>query len=105
MAMTPKIVVLGAGFGGLELTTVLSDTFADDLDLTLIYRSDHFLFGYSKLDIMFGHKSPDSLRLPYRHIVKPGVTFRQETITSIDPVTRRVTTDASTYQADLLVIA
>ena len=55
--MAPKVIVLGAGFGGLELTTILSDTFADNLDLTLIDKSDHFVFGFSKLDVMFGRET------------------------------------------------
>jgi sulfide:quinone oxidoreductase len=37
--------------------------------------------------------------------VKPGVRLRREVITSIDPVARRVTTDVSAYDADILVIA
>ncbi len=45
------------------------------------------------------------MRIAYRNIVKPGVTFRQETITSIDPQTRCVTTDKGTYDADVLVVA
>lgn len=103
--MAPKVVVLGAGFGGLELTTILSDRFGDELDLTLIDRSPHFIFGFSKLDVMFGREAPDAVRLEYRHIVKPGVRFRQEAITAIDPVARKVTTDAGTYEADVLVVA
>jgi sulfide:quinone oxidoreductase len=103
--MTPRVVVLGAGFGGLELSTILSDTFMDALDLTLIDRSDHFVFGFSKLDVMFGRETPDAVRLAYRNVVKPGVRFRQETITAIDPVTRQVTTDRGTYDADVLVVA
>ncbi|HEY8173413.1 MAG TPA: FAD-dependent oxidoreductase [Dehalococcoidia bacterium] len=103
--MPPKVVVLGAGFGGLELTTILSDTLTDGLDLTLIDKSDHFVFGFSKLDVMFGRQSPDEVRVAYRNIVKPGVHFRQESITAIDPEARRVTTDGGTYDADVLVIA
>ncbi len=103
--MAPRVVVLGAGFGGLELTTILSETFADGLDLTLIDKSEHFVFGFSKLDIMFGRETPEAVRLAYRDIVKPGVRFRQEAITAIDPVARRVTTDAGTYEADVLVVA
>src|SRR5437762_2812955 len=30
--MPTRVVVLGAGFGGLELTTILSETFGADLD-------------------------------------------------------------------------
>jgi sulfide:quinone oxidoreductase len=103
--MPPKIVVLGAGFGGLELSSVLSEALGDSLDLTLIDKSDHFVFGYSKLEVMYGVETPEAVRLPYRKIVKPGVRFRQETITSIDPVTRRVTTGAGAYDADVLVVA
>jgi len=103
--MKPSIVVLGAGFGGLELSSILSDALGERLDLTLIDQSDSFVFGYSKLDVMFGRETPDAVRVPYRHIAKPGVTFRRETITAIDPEARRVTTDAGTYDADVLVVA
>jgi sulfide:quinone oxidoreductase len=103
--MTPRVVVLGAGFGGLELTTLLSDAFGDELDLTLIDQSDHFVFGFSKLDVMFGRKTPEAVRLSYGSINKAGVRFRQESITAIDPVARRVTTSGATYDADVLVIA
>ena len=103
--MKLRVVVLGAGFGGLELTTMLSDAIGERLDLTLIDKNDSFVFGYSKLDVMFGRKTSDSVRLPYRNIVKPGAHFRQEVITTIDPVARRVTTDGGTYDADVLVVA
>ena len=103
--MKLRVVVLGAGFGGLELSTMLSDAIGERLDLTLIDKNDSFVFGYSKLDLMFGRKTSDSVRLAYRNIVKPGVHFRQETITAIDPVARRVTTDGGNYDADVLVVA
>jgi sulfide:quinone oxidoreductase len=77
----------------------------DCLDLTLIDKNDSFFFGYSKLDVMFGRRSPASVRYPYGWIEKQGVRFRQERITGIDPVTRRVTTDRNSYEADVLVIA
>ena len=103
--MKLRIVVLGAGFGGLELSTLLSEALGDQLDLTLIDKSDTFYFGFSKLDVMFGRKPADAVRIAYRNIVKPGVQFRQETITAIDPDARRVTTGSWTYDADVLVIA
>jgi len=100
-----RILVLGAGFGGLELATTLSETLHDEIDVTLIDSSDAFVFGYSKLDVMFGRTTLDAVRLPYRDLAKPGVSFRQETVTAIDPGARAVTTDAGTYEADVLVIA
>lgn len=103
--MKLKVLVLGAGFGGLELSTILSETIGDHLDLTLIDRHDSFYFGFSKFDVMFGHKPAEAVRIYYRNIIKPGVQFRQETITAIDPVAKTVTTNRATYEADVLVIA
>jgi sulfide:quinone oxidoreductase len=98
-------VVLGAGFGGLQLASRLSDAAADRVDVTLIDRSDGFVFGFSKLDVMFGRASLPQVRTPYSSLAKPGVTFRQETVAAIDPVRRRVTTDQGSYDADVLVVA
>jgi sulfide:quinone oxidoreductase len=96
---------LGAGFGGLELVTILSQTFGEEIEVTLIDKSDSFVFGYSKLDVLFGRTTLDSVRLPYSDILKPGVRFVQETIAAIDPEARRVTTDGGIYEADHLVVA
>ncbi|GAA4288375.1 FAD/NAD(P)-binding oxidoreductase [Georgenia daeguensis] len=98
-------MILGAGFGGLELSTLLSERLADAVDVTLLDRSDSFTFGFSKLDILFGNLTSDEARLPYRELAMPGVEFRQETVVSIDPAQRRVVTDAATYDADYLVVA
>src|ERR1700761_6328547 len=100
-----RVLVLGAGFGGLELSTCLSETFGDDVDVTLIDRNDSFVFGFSKLDVMFGRTVPDAVRHPYRDAVKPGVHFVQTEIRSIDPETKRVETDDGAFEADLLVVA
>jgi len=100
-----RIVVLGAGFGGLELTTRLSEEFGDAADVILIDQSDGFIFGFSKLDVMFGRTPPEAVHHPYRDFVKPGVRFVQATVTAIDPATKRVETDAGTFDAEVLVVA
>jgi sulfide:quinone oxidoreductase len=99
------VVILGAGFAGLELATRLSESFADQVRVTLIDRNDSFSFGFSKLDILFGRKPTEDLLLHYRDISKEGVEFRQELVTSIEPETRRVTTNENSYDADVLVVA
>jgi sulfide:quinone oxidoreductase len=99
------IVILGAGFGGLELASRLSDSVADEVRVTLIDRNDSFTFGFSKLDILFGGADAASVRIPYSELAKPGVEFRQERITAIDPAARHVTTDGGSYDADILVVA
>ncbi len=99
------VVILGAGFGGLELSSRLSAELASEARVTLIDRNDGFTFGFSKLDILFGRTEPAAAKLLYRDIARPGVEFRQETITAIDPAARHVTTDAGEYDADILVVA
>ena len=99
------VVILGAGFGGLELASRLSDDLSGEVRVTLIDKSSGFTFGFSKLDILFGGVDAASVRIPYSELAKPGVEFRQEHITAIDPASRHVTTDAGSYDADILVVA
>jgi sulfide:quinone oxidoreductase len=101
----PGIVILGAGFGGLELSTLLSEALGDDAGVTLIDSGDAFVFGYSKLDVMFGRTTLDEVRLPYAGLAKPGVRMLRETVTAIDPEARQVTTDRGVHEADVLVVA
>lgn len=103
--MRSRVLILGAGFGGLELATILSEELGEDAGVTLIDRSDAFVLGYSKLDVLFGRASPESVRMSYRDIDKPGVRFLQEEITAIDPDARTATTDAGVHEADHLVVA
>jgi sulfide:quinone oxidoreductase len=99
------VVILGAGFAGLELAARLSGEAADEVRVTLIDQNDSFTFGFSKLDILFGKAEASAVQLRYSDLAKPGVEFRQERITAIDPASRRVTTDGGSYDADILVVA
>ena len=100
-----KVLVLGAGFGGLELTTRLSEELGDEVEVVLIDKNDGFVFGFSKFDVMFGGSSPEHVTHSYRDVTKPGVRFVQATITNIDAEARQVETDAGTFAADILVVA
>ncbi|MCU0479329.1 MAG: NAD-binding protein, partial [Chloroflexi bacterium] len=71
--MTTSVLVLGAGFGGLELSSRLSRALGDRVDVTLVDRADAFVFGFSKLDLVFGRRTPEAVRLPYRDLMTPHV--------------------------------
>ncbi|MEO6827590.1 MAG: FAD/NAD(P)-binding oxidoreductase [Microbacteriaceae bacterium] len=103
--MTARVLILGAGFGGLELTASLSERFGTGIDITLIDRREHFVFGFSKLDVMFGRHTAPQVSHPYSRINKPGVRFVRTTVRSIDPKNKRVETDAGVFEADYLVLA
>ena len=101
VARVKHVLVLGAGFGGLELASRL----AGGVRVTLIDQNDAFTFGFSKLDIVFRRGNAAGVQIPYTELVKDGVEFRQERVTAIDPAARRVTTDKGAYDADILVVA
>ncbi len=97
--------MLGAGFGGLELSTRLSEELGEDVEVVLVDRSDGFVFGFSKLDVMFGRTTGEAVQHAYRDVLKPGVQFVQSTIRGIDPQARRVETDAGVFDGDVMVVA
>jgi sulfide:quinone oxidoreductase len=100
-----RVVVLGAGFGGLEVTSRLSAALGDEADVVLVDKAEGFVFGFSKLDVMFGRTTPEHVFHPYAALVRPGVRFVRAEITAIDPQTRRVETTAGGFDADVLVVA
>lgn len=100
-----RVLVLGGGFAGLELSTRLSEEFGDGVDVVLIDQNDAFVFGFSKLDVMFDRAAPARVRHPYREAVKPGVNFTQAVVQSIDPAAKRVETDAGAFEGDIVVVA
>lgn len=84
---------------------MLSEASGGEIEVTLIDKGDSFVFGFSKLDLMFGREQPAAVRMAYADIAMPGVRVLRETVTEIDPEARRVTTDAGVHEADALVVA
>src|SRR5919198_2675370 len=78
------VVILGAGFAGLELAARLSESLADEVRVTLIDRNEAFSFGFSKLDVLFARKATADVLLHYSEIAKEGVEFRRERVMSIE---------------------
>ncbi len=99
------VVILGAGFGGLELSARLAAEAGGQVEVTLVDRSEGFVFGFSKLDVMFGRATADHVVHRYADFAPPGVRFLPATVQAIDPLSRRVETDAGTLEADVLVVA
>ncbi len=100
-----RVLILGAGFGGLELASSLDTTLGTDVEVTLVDRAEGFVFGFSKLDVMFGKVSAEHVLHRYEDLAPPGVRFVRTTVRSIDPVARRVETDAGPLDGDVLVVA
>jgi CheY-like chemotaxis protein len=102
--MGPQILILGAGFGGLEAATSLSERLGSSADITLIDRNDYFIIGFSKFDVMFGRRSAEDVKSYYKNIAGKGINFIQDTIELIDPENKCVRTSSSEFTYDFLII-
>ena len=56
----------------------LSEELGEEADVVLIDRSDGFVFGFSKLDVMFGRAEPAAVRHAYAGLGGPGRRPRPE---------------------------
>ncbi|MFC7494948.1 MULTISPECIES: NAD(P)/FAD-dependent oxidoreductase [unclassified Nocardioides] len=100
-----RVLILGAGFGGLELAATLAEGAGDAVEVTLVDEAEGFVFGFSKLDVMFGRTTAEHVLHRYADLAPPGVRFVSTTVRVIDPVGRTVETDAGTLDCDVLVVA
>src|SRR4029078_11119695 len=87
------------------LATKWSEELGDTADIVLIDREDGFVFGFSKIDVMFGRATGDAVFHRYADITKPGAKVVKAEITAIDPATKHVDTTEGAFDADILVIA
>ena len=86
-------------------SATLSEELGGDVDVVLLDRTDGFVFGFAKLDVMFGRRTAAEVHHAYADIAKPGVRFVQADVVAIDPDQRRVETTAGAFEADALVVA
>jgi sulfide:quinone oxidoreductase len=102
--MSGKILILGGGFGGLEVATRLREALDENYEITLVDRKDFFSIGFTKFDLMFGRRLPEECKSYYSQLESRGIGFVQVEIDSIDPVSRAVETSKETLEADFLVV-
>ena len=100
-----RVLVLGAGFGGLEVATLLSARAEESVEVVVVDRAEGFVFGYSKLDVMFGHRLEEQVFHPYADLVRPGLRFVRSEIREIDVHAKTVRTDEGVLEGDVLVVA
>lgn len=96
------ILVLGAGFGGIRAALDMARTGAQ---ITIISKSPFFEF-YPGLHKLVGVSRHAVVRIPLEKIfARTKVRIVCENIQTIDLVTKTVTTDQQSYQADYVVLA
>ena len=102
--MGKEILILGAGFGGLEAASILRERLDDSHRITLIDKNDHFIIGFSKFEVMFGRQTAGQVKAYYADLAHDGVEFIRDTIETIDPERRTVTTRSASFGYDHLIV-
>jgi len=100
----PRVVIVGAGFGGVTAAKRLSRA---DADITLIDRRNYHLFQPLLYQVATADLSPAEIAWPIRGIFTNdrNVHVVLGEVTGIDTAARVVTTDAGHYPYDILVLA
>src|SRR5579872_1230256 len=101
---SPHIVVLGAGFGGLEFCKHFHDPKAQ---ITLVDRTNHHLFQPLLYQVATAGLSAPDIAQPIRSILRdrPNITVLLDEVENFDLKGRKVILEANVLTYDYLVLA
>ncbi len=100
----PKVVIVGAGFGGLQAAKALARA---PVDVTVVDRQNHHCFQPLLYQVATAALSPADVAWPIRHILRKqaNATVLMAEVRAIDPSKRLVHTDSIDIPYDYLVLA
>jgi NADH dehydrogenase len=100
----PRVVIIGAGFGGLRAARALGKA---PVDLTVIDRNNHHLFQPLLYQVATAGLSPADIAAPIRHVLhrQSNTTVLLSEVTDIDLTNQRVITQDAAMPFDYLVVA
>jgi NADH dehydrogenase FAD-containing subunit len=101
-----KVLVLGGNFAGLTAALSVKHDLGEDVDVTVVSKSDRFQFNPSFIWIPFGKRTASEVVFPLAKTFEShGVEFVHGEATKIDPTSRKVETSEGAHDYDYLVIA
>ena len=104
MVSKNRVVIIGAGFGGLEAAKRLKDA---DAEITVIDKRNHHLFQPLLYQVATAGLSPSDIAWPIRGILSKQKNTRVllGDVTNVDMDAKTIHTDHSSYPYDYLIIA
>ena len=104
MTHRAKVIIVGAGFGGLECAKALERA---EADVTVIDRENHHCFQPLLYQVATAALSPADIAWPIRHILRPqrNATVLMEEVRGVSPQKKCVHTQFGDIAYDYLVIA
>lgn len=101
----PKVVIVGAGFGGAACARYLK-LWEARVEVTLIEPNAQFVSCPMSNTVLAGLNKLDDITFPYRYLQQHVDHFVQDTVTAIDSTKRKVTTAGGrSFGYDRLVLA
>ena len=100
----PKVVIIGAGFGGLRAARTLADA---SVDITVIDRSNHHLFQPLLYQVATAGLSPADISAPIRYILRHqhNASVMLAEVTGIDMEAQQVQMEGRSVPYDYLIVA
>jgi NADH:ubiquinone reductase (H+-translocating) len=100
----PRVVIVGAGFGGLSAARGLARV---DADVLVIDRQNYHCFQPFLYQVATAGLEPEEIAHPVRQVLRgiPNVRFRMANVTGIDYGARAVKTDDGPIPYDYLIVA
>lgn len=100
----PRVIVVGAGFGGLETVRALERAPAE---ITVIDRQNHHCFQPLLYQVATAALSPADIAWPIRHILRAqkNATVLMQDVLGVDPARKVVITNFGEMPFDYLVVA
>jgi NADH:ubiquinone reductase (H+-translocating) len=101
--MKKKVVVIGAGFAGLQFTKSLDE---DLFEILIIDKLNHHQFQPLFYQVATSQIEPSNISFPIRYVFKnrDNIRVRLAEVLSVNPEKKEVETSIGTYPYDILVI-
>jgi len=104
--MGKRILILGAGFGGLAAATMLRKGLDPDHRIIIVDRKKSFMMGLVKLWILEGSRKLEESQTPLEMLNKKGIEYLNDEVANIDTTSDRVETrDNGWIEYDYLIVA
>lgn len=97
-----RILILGGGFGGVVAAEQLARELAPEHEITLVSRSESFVFYPSLVRVAFGKSEPEDASFPLRAaMLGRRINFVQAEVARIDPENHLVTVTGDEFRGEL----
>ncbi|MGE8301425.1 MAG: NAD(P)/FAD-dependent oxidoreductase [Sphingobacterium paramultivorum] len=100
----PRVIIIGAGFGGIEVAKKLKNK---EVEVLLLDRNNFHTFQPLMYQVATGTLSADSISFPVRKMFKgqDNFHFRLADVKSVDNEAKIVRTDVGDFDYDYLIVA